>query len=522
MQINDELFTLSEKLVLELKQLYRSYGYLPYRMSKFEEYDLYAGYKDFLVSDTVLTFTDTNGKLMALKPDVTLSIINSHKDLPEDVQKVFYNENVYRSDSGAGVFREILQTGLECFGNITRRDIVEVIFLAVRSLQAVSENCVLALSDLSLIEEVLANEDLSLKTKREIFEAFTQRNRSAIREIAGRCALPDLKRDYLLALLETHGPLKDTLPVLKEIFAEIEVKGSEPFLRTLSLLSEDPLSEKLRIDFSVTGDINYYNGIIFKGYVDGIPASILSGGQYDRLMQRLGKRSRAIGFAVYTGQIEEAGRKVTGETDSWLNIALPKGRLGEKVYTLLAASGYECPEVLEDSRKLIFENPERKVRYFWVKPSDVAVYVERGAADIGIVGKDILLEQEAKVYELLDLKTGICKLAVAAPKTYEEDPERAVKVATKFPNVAQKYYRSLGKDIDVIKLNGSIEIAPLLELSDVIVDIVETGRTLKENGLEVKETIAPVSARLIANPAAYAFRSGTIDRLTADLARKVK
>ena len=152
----------------------------------------------------------------------------------------------------------------------------------------------------------------------------------------------------------------------------------------------------------------------------------------------------------------------------------------------------------------------------------MAVYVERGAADIGIVGKDILLEQEAKVYELLDLKTGICKLAVAAPKAYEEDPERAVKVATKFPNAARKYYRSLGKDIDVIKLNGSIEIAPLLELSDVIVDIVETGRTLKENGLEVIETIAPVSARLIANPAAYAFRSGTIDRLTADLARKVR
>ena len=178
--------------------------------------------------------------------------------------------------------------------------------------------------------------------------------------------------------------------------------------------------------------------------------------------------------------------------------------------------------MLENSRKLIFENPDKKVRYFWVKPSDVAVYVERGAADIGVVGKDILLEQEANVYELLDLLTGICKLAVAGPKEYSEDPQRAVKVATKFPNVARKYYRSRGKDIDVIKLNGSIEIAPLLGLSDVIVDIVETGRTLKENGLEIKETIAPVSARLIANPAAYAFRSGEIERLSADLAGKVK
>ena len=522
MRIDEELFTFSEKLVLELKQLYRSCGYQPYRMSKFEEYDLYAEYKDFLVSDTVLTFTDTNGKLMALKPDVTLSIINSHKDLPETVQKVFYNENVYRSDSGAGVFREILQTGLECFGDITKKDIVEVILLAVRSLQAVSEDCVLSLSDLSLIEEALENEELTPKVKKEIFEAFDQRSRSALKETAQRCGLAEEKRDLLLALLETHGPLKDTLPVLQQLFTEVSLKGSDTFLRTLSLLEKDPLSEKLRIDFSVTGDIHYYNGIIFKGYVGGIPESILSGGQYDRLMQRLGRRSRAIGFAVYTGQIEEAGKKETKETDAWLNIALPKGRLGEKVYSLFAASGYECPEVLENSRKLIFENLGKKVRYFWVKPSDVAVYVERGTADIGVVGKDILLEQEADVYELLDLLTGVCKLAVAGPKDYKEDPDRAVKVATKFPNVARKFYRTLGKDIDVIKLNGSIEIAPLLGLSDVIVDIVETGRTLKENGLEIKETIAPVSARLIANPAAYAFRSGTIDRLTADLARKVK
>ena len=343
MQIDEELFTFSEKLVLELKQLYRSCGYQPYRMSKFEEYDLYAEYKDFLVSDTVLTFTDTNGKLMALKPDVTLSIINSHKDLPEEVQKVFYNENVYRSDTSAGVFREILQTGLECFGNITRRDIVEVIFLAVRSLQAVSENCVLALSDLSLIEEILENGDLSLKNKKEIFDAYAQRSRSALEEIIERCSLPETKREILLALLETHGTLKETLPVLKELFKKYEVNGSEPFLKTLTLLNEDPLSEKLRIDFSVTGDIHYYNGIIFKGYVDSIPASILSGGQYDRLMQRLGRRSRAVGFAVYTGQIEEAGKKETKETDSWLNIALPKGRLGEKVYALFASSGYECP-----------------------------------------------------------------------------------------------------------------------------------------------------------------------------------
>ena len=195
------------------------------------------------------------------------------------------------------------------------------------------------------------------------------------------------------------------------------------------------------------------------------------------------------------------GRCVT--LSDFLNIALPKGRLGEKVYGLLKKAGYACPAIEDPGRKLIFENPETKVRYFWVKPSDVAIYVERGAADLGIAGKDILLEYRPEVYELLDLGLGKCRMAVAGPKTFRDRPGRALRIATKFPHIAADYYAGLGRDIDIIKLNGSIEIAPILGLSDVIVDIVETGKTLKENDLEVMETIVPISARLIANQAAY-------------------
>lgn len=205
-----------------------------------------------------------------------------------------------------------------------------------------------------------------------------------------------------------------------------------------------------------------------------------------------------------------------------LNIALPKGRLGEKVYAMFAKAGYPCPSVLENSRKLIFENPEAGVRYFWVKPSDVAIYVERGAADIGVAGKDILLEYEPDIYELLDLNVGVCRMAVAAKKGFRDDPLRTLKVATKFANIAAGYYLSKGRDIDIIHLNGSIELAPILGLSDVIVDIVETGATLKENDLTVVETIVPISARLIANKAGYKFKSGQIDALTADLAAQVE
>ena len=204
-----------------------------------------------------------------------------------------------------------------------------------------------------------------------------------------------------------------------------------------------------------------------------------------------------------------------------VNIALPKGRLGDKVYALLKQAGYPCPALEDPGRKLIFENPEAGVRYFWVKPSDVAIYVERGAADIGIVGKDILLEYRPDVYELLDLGLGKCRMAVAAPKDFRDPAGMTLRVATKFPNIASTYYNKKGRDIDIIHLNGSIEIAPILGLSDVIVDIVETGTTLKENDLQVYENIVPISARLIANVSGYKFKNEAITALRDGLEKQV-
>ena len=204
----------------------------------------------------------------------------------------------------------------------------------------------------------------------------------------------------------------------------------------------------------------------------------------------------------------------------YLNVALPKGRLGEKVLAIFEEAGFPCPAIHEAGRNLIFENEEAKVRYFWVKPSDVAIYVERGAADIGVAGKDILLEYEPDIYELLDLKIGKCKMAVAAKKDFRDNPGRTLRVATKFSHIAADYYLSKGRDIDIIHLNGSIELAPILGLSDVIVDIVETGTTLRENDLTVVEDVVPISARLIANKASYKFKNTVIDnivRCTAQL-----
>ncbi len=205
-----------------------------------------------------------------------------------------------------------------------------------------------------------------------------------------------------------------------------------------------------------------------------------------------------------------------------INVALPKGRLGEKVYAMFESAGYECPSIKENNRKLIFENEEKGIRYFWVKPSDVSIYVERGAADIGVAGKDILLEYAPDVYELLDLNMGKCRMAVAGKKDFYDDNQKTLKVATKFVNIARGYYASKCRDIDIIKLNGSIELAPILGLSDVIVDIVETGTTLKENDLEVVETIVPISARLIANKASFKFKTEEIEKIVEGMRAQVK
>ncbi|MCD7748942.1 MAG: ATP phosphoribosyltransferase [Oscillospiraceae bacterium] len=205
-----------------------------------------------------------------------------------------------------------------------------------------------------------------------------------------------------------------------------------------------------------------------------------------------------------------------------LNIALPKGRLGEKVYDIFQAAGYDCPALLEPNRRLIFENERAGVRYFWAKPTDVPIYVERGAADIGVAGKDILLEYAPDVYELLDLHMGRCRMCVAGPADFRDDYARTLRVATKFPNIARRHYSAQSRQIDIIKLNGSIELAPIVGLSDVIVDIVETGKTLEENGLLPLETIAPISARLIANKARYKFVGDEINALCTRVAALVR
>ncbi|MBQ0084232.1 MAG: ATP phosphoribosyltransferase [Clostridiales bacterium] len=515
MQINDSVLQNSEKIIFSLRELYASFGYTPYRMGKFEEYDLYANNKDFLVSDNVITFTDNSGKLMALKPDVTLSIIKNSSVSHNETQKVFYNENVYRKSKSTDSFKEIMQVGVECFGKVGKDEICEVITLAANSLKKLSGDAILAVSDLSIITSLVDSLCLKSDVVKKLYNAIGEKNLHEIDLICNECENKS-KVEALKKLISINGKIEAVLPILKELSADLDTEAYANFTEVLKVLTSSEMESSINIDFSVIGNTSYYNGIIFNGFIRDLPDKVLSGGQYDCLMQKFDNKSSAIGFAVYMDLLDRLSED-TQNDDGYLNIALPKGRLGEKVYDIFAKAGYECPQLLEQGRKLIFENDEKKLRYFWVKPSDVAIYVERGAADIGVAGKDILLEYSPEVYELLDLKKGKCRMAVAAPNGFEDDTSKTLRVATKFSNIAKSYYMSKGRDIDIIHLNGSIEIAPILKLSDVIVDIVETGTTLKENNLSVFEEVVPISARLISNKSSYKFKAAKIEEITKNI-----
>ena len=511
----DDVLKPEERAVFALRSLFSSHGFLPFKMSRFEEYELYARNKDFLVSDSVITFTDTDGKLMALKPDVTLSIIKNARFAPGEKQKLFYNENVYRVSAKTHQFTEIMQSGVECIGNLNDSDKAGMLELALSALGLLGGSFVLSVSHMGLISAAIEEASSLDGFKAVALDCLSGKN---LHELAGLCnefGVEEEKSRLLFTLAGLHGEPEDVLGKLESLPLSAEAKAAAKELAELaSMLKGAKGFEKLRFDFSIASDMKYYNGIVFSGFLEGVPEPVLSGGQYDRLLRRMGKKGSALGFAVYLDTLELQSTAEEGKDDgAMLNVALPKGRLGEKIYDMFEKAGYGCPEIRENSRKLIFENSEAGVRYFWVKPSDVAIYVERGAADVGVAGKDILLEYSPDVFELADLKKGKCRMCVAAPKDFVDDGEKTLRAATKFVNIAKKYYSSTGRDIDIIKLNGSIEIAPILGLSDVIVDIVETGTTLKENDLEVKTEILPISARLIANKTSFKFKTEAIETL---------
>ncbi len=297
-----DTLTSEERTLLKLRSLYRQYGYAQFRMRKFEEYDLYAGNKDFLVSENVLTFTDLNGKLMALKPDVTLSIVRATPDRTDSVRKVFYNENVYRTAGSTRAFREIPQTGLECIGPIDDYCILEVLLLAAESLRRVSDRCVLEISHLDILAALTEGLGVTEEVRRKLLKCIGAKNLHELRELCREAGADPEKAETLGKLAAAGGKPEEVLQILRSLPCPPEA------VRQLEAIAQgfraSGLEDVLRMDFSVVNDMQYYNGIVFRGFVFGVPVSVLSGGQYDRLMRKMGRSAGAIGFAVYLDELE--------------------------------------------------------------------------------------------------------------------------------------------------------------------------------------------------------------------------
>ncbi len=316
MMINEKILKNSESAVYKLRSLYKKYGYRSFKMSKFEEYDLYSKNKDFLQGNGVITFSDTGGELLALKPDVTLSIIKNTTDKAGTVSKLYYDENVYRISGATKRFKEIMQTGIECIGDLDNYSVFEVIYLAAKSLSLISERFVLDISHMGIVKEIIASLTDDKAFANELTELLAEKNSHEAKAKLAARGIPECDYQDLISLMSMHGTPTEVVKMLEPLCKSLPAKEALSSLREISLLMEETeFAKKVRIDFSVINNMSYYNGIVLKGFIDGIPEGVLSGGSYGALMKRMKRDADAIGFAIYLDMLEELASMAEYDVD---------------------------------------------------------------------------------------------------------------------------------------------------------------------------------------------------------------
>ena len=355
--LNEKILRNDEKAVLALRSLYRRFGYSRYKMSKFEEYDLYVRNKDFLISDGIITFNDTDGKLLALKPDVTLSIIKNTKDEKGTVQKLYYNENVYRIAKDSHCFREINQTGLECIGDIDIHDICEVLYLALKSLETIDENYIIDIAHAGLLEALFSGEALEGETKKKVIAHIQNKSIDEIRIMKNEGAISDRAFTLACTLTKNYRTFRDLAEALGQCDGEAAENLTE-FGKMFDSLARLNLTDKVRIDFSIVSDTGYYSGLVFKGYIAGIPTGVLSGGQYDKLMRKMGKACCAVGFAVYLDALERHGRETADYDFDFVIIKDDTADIAELIKTTesLSENGFSVIVLREKPENIKYRN----------------------------------------------------------------------------------------------------------------------------------------------------------------------
>ncbi len=502
-----------------LADLFKDNGYRKVMTPAIEFFDVFKTDNTGIEAEEMFKLTDAKGRTTVLRPDNTMPIARmvatrlTKADLPV---RLYYNQSVYvRSKDLAGRTNEIAQSGIELIGDGSMEADIEVIQLAIESLRRCELNSFkIEIGNAAFFNAILNKMNISEETRADICNLIEEKNYAALGDTLDK--LGNTRETVAIKALPRLFGGAEVIERAKQLYDEPEAVSALAYLKKVyEVLVEAGLSDCIMLDLGLVNRSNYYTGVIFHGYAEGSGLTILSGGRYDNLLGEFGMPAPAIGFGVEVSAVCEAMREVIN-VERPLRIALTKGRLEKSSVALFKTMGLNTAELENKGRRLIL--PVDKYEAVLSKAPDVITYVEHGVCDIGIVGKDTIVEHGSAFYEVIDLNIGKCRFALACPKESDffSGYKRKV-VASKYPKVAKAFFESKGMDVEIIKIEGSVELAPLLGLADGIVDIVETGSTLKENGLKVVEEIMPISARVIVNMASMKLRKNEIESFLNDL-----
>ena len=515
------------------REVFVHHGYHMVQPPTFEYYDVY----DAAVTkpENMFKFFDNNGRMLALRPDLTTSVARmaATKPLGDLPYRIAYLGSAYRNDEAFSNTRqrEFSQVGIELIGNDGIDADAEVIGIAAEALIKFGiADFQIDLGQVDYYKGLSEAAGLSEEVSDSLREKINDKDFVAIDNMLEELDISDELKEFFRELPKMFGGIEIVVSALQNKSLNDKSKNAlENLIQVYDALKNSGYENYLAVDLSMVPNLDYYTGIIVRGFAKGVAFPVCSGGRYDNLTEKFGRRLPATGIAIGVERIMSALSSVqegivNSEESDYITVALAKGRLAELSTEIFEKLGYDIAEMKSKTRKLIFTDEKNRFRFILVKASDVPVYVEYGAADIGIVGKDTLLESGKNVYEVLDLGFGKCKMAVAGPASMRGkiDGRNIMRVASKYPHIARDYFhRVKGQTVDIIKLNGSVELGPIVGLSEVIVDIVESGKTLVENGLEVLEDVCELSARLIVNRVSLKMHREKIINLIGDIKNEI-
>lgn len=524
--IYDKDYLLKFKTENMISEVFHEAGYKDIKTPTLEYYDVFGDEVGTTPRNNLFKFDDRNGDTVVLRPDFTPSIARCaakyFMENDETLRFTYKGDTFSQTASLQGKLVETTQMGVELIGENEVWADAEVLNLSIKALLATGLNHFnVTIGNIEYFKGLCEELGFDEKTELALRDLITNKNFFGARKYLEDIKVEETVIEKICKLDMLIGG-KNVLNEAEKLTTNPRSKAAISHLRELSLMLEKKgYGEYIYFDLSMLNKYMYYTGVVFKAYTYGVGDCILKGGRYDNLLGKFGKEAPAIGFVIMIDDLISAlSSPKASEKREYLTFALTKGRLAKKTLELLEQLGITCDEMKEDTRKLIFVNEELKLKFFLAKGPDVPTYVEYGAADIGVVGKDTIMEEDRRVYEVLDLGFGKCRMCVCGPKSAEEllKHHDQIRVCTKYPAIAKNYfYNEKNQTVELIKLNGSVELGPIVGLGDVIVDIVETGSTLRENGLDVLEEICPLSARMIVNQVSMQMQPARIKELIAKL-----